>query len=252
MAKNFLGLRGLLDVVRTCVRHVGWSCLSAIRRGRRVVTSALLSVIMLSAAMAATESNESKPPSQFEILGVEFHKKSEYDSGSIRILLKNTGSKPVGDIAECRVEGLVSDESPDKSKEIPCLYARLTPPQLRVGEIGELLVKPNGPLSPFEKLRCRFKLSDDSEYSTLVSARNPPLQIVSVSFAPDPGRIYVYVRNLSDDIVEVTHVAIGELIVEENLESINNPIAPGEKACLVANTKLNFTDGEYVWVTVIG
>lgn len=181
--------------------------------------------------------------SKFEILGSEFYQRGKFDSGEIRIFLKNISKNPAS-IKKCAL-------SNDAGKEIKYLYAKLAPPFLMPGQNGELLIKLHKP--PVENssvIKCTINGDTNRGPEILIPVIQTGVWISYIGFSEDLCQIYVYVENRSEKCLTVRLDGVGENDTNGDRKLISKKLLPKDKGCLVFRNSYPFTFGEYVYVTV--
>jgi len=191
-------------------------------------------------------------PNEVRIYGAEYRKRSGLDNGSVRIFLKNCTLKPLT-ISKCRIEKVISDPPEKKSSfgdTVPFIYARVFPPFVKPGEVGELLIKLGQSVGFVKSLRCSFTSSEGSKYSITLPQKQSPIMVTSVGFPHETNEVYVYVQNSSEESIKISGIEINESEIEKINSSINNPIPPKQKACFVIDLKRRFRVGEYLYIVL--
>jgi len=211
-----------------------------------------LSLITIIVMLGYTETVEAAGQNTVEICSSEYQRRSEIDNGSIRIFIKNNQPKALT-ISQCWVGRIDMDDTDSKSarsKSLPVIYTRLTPPQIQTGEVGELLIKLRNKVERLGVVRGCFKSSGGRQFSITVPLKPSPMRIVSVAFPYTKNQIYLYLKNTGDRNIKINRVEINQYEIPEIADAINHPVPPSRKSCLVLNIDQKFQEGDYVYISL--
>ena len=188
----------------------------------------------------------------FIITGSEFFQRSQFDTGEIRIFLKNTGNVPVS-VSRCELSRFATSpigDSNEDSVEINYLYSKLTPPLLMPAQDGELLLKLLKKPPPNSYVRCAVHDNADNISQTTLPVEQALAWIPYIGFSDDLSKVYVYVQNNGSESLKAELLRINDINVGDNYRSINNQIPPGDTGSLVFNMPMPLRLGEYVCVSI--
>lgn len=183
----------------------------------------------------------------------EFHQRSEFDTGEIRILLRNTANTPLS-IDQCDLSETVSDhvtiEQNIGNNDVRKLYFKLSPPIVKPSEKGELLIKLLETPKDQSMFECALHDSTSGISTTSILIEKIPIWIPYVGFSPDLNKVYVYVQNNTEKPLTIKLLKVAGVDVGNNYQAINGQLLPEDKGCLVFEMPTRLTFGEYVHVTV--
>jgi len=149
---SILYYRGLEAIVNIYNNNFIWPNWNIVRI---VFTALFLSSYSVSEA-STSSLGEMIGKNKVVITGSEFYRRSEFDTGEIRIFLKNAGKESIS-ICQPEISRLLDvkdDESHKASTEAKYLYSKLTPPVLMPDQGGELLIKLLESPSNNDKFEC--------------------------------------------------------------------------------------------------
>lgn len=177
---------------------------------------------------------------EFVITGTEYYRRGKFDSGEIRIFLKNTGNTLMS-VSECKFSRLTETKSEEKY-----LYAKLSPPILQPGGDGELLVKLMKAQRDNEKLKCIVFGNTGVSQEIEIPAEQTPIWVSYVGFSEDLRKVYVYVKNNTNDTIKVRLLEVGSEDVGGAYQAVNDWLGPGDKGCMVFEMRKLLSLGEYI------
>ena len=217
-----------------------------------ILTALFLSSFSVSEA-SINFSDEIIGRNRLVITGSEFYRRSQFDTGEIRIFFKNAGKGPIS-ICQPRLSRLVDvkdNESHEAGTEVNYLYSKFTQPVLMPGRNGEILIK----LLRSPPDNCKFQCAIYSETGwvseeTLIAIKQAPVWISYVGFSEDLSKIYVYGQNNTKTPLTIQLLEVAGVNVGDNYQSINNDLPPGDKGCLVFKMPNRLTLGEYVHIVI--
>lgn len=186
------------------------------------------------------------------IIGSEFYQRSQFDSGEIRIFLKNAGKEPLS-ISECKLRRILSDKdgnSNDRVVEINYLYSKLSPPVLMPGQNGELLIKLLKAPSGNDELESTIHDNTGNIFQTTILIEKEPVWVPYVGFSEDLSKVYVYVQNNTQNSLRIQLIKVAGVDAFNEHQSINNNLPPGDKGCLIFDMPTPLILGEYVHVVI--
>jgi len=202
-------------------------------------------------SLGSTEENGGTS-GKFIITGSEFYRRSNFDTGQIRIYLENIASEPFY-LDQCKLTLLSLDSNVHSNlgkTAVELLYSKLSPPFLEREQKGELLLKLVTALPQRGGiLRCTIYARDGSFRETSVTLNKSPVWISYVGFSEDLRKVYVYVQNNSRKNQDVKLLEVGDY-QSIDPRSVNITIPPGDKGCLIFTAPKPFEFGQYVNITL--
>lgn len=187
-----------------------------------------------------------------QITGAELCCRSRFDTGEIRIFLKNTGTGAAS-VRECELIRLLeagNHQTRQIEQKINHLYIKASPPVLKVRQHGELLIKLRAPAARGCRFKCRVSDHRARLCETMVLAKPAPVTIPYVGFSHKLDRMYVYAHNQSKHRLNVGLLQVPAMEHGHNYLSINSDLEPDDKACLALEIPRPFTPGQHVNVGV--
>jgi len=189
------------------------------------------------------------------VAGVEFHQGHDFDDGAIRVFLRNCSQNPVS-VNSCNLEKLPVPTSlgqvQQKTLRVKCLFSRLDPPEILPGQTGEFLIKPRYSTSSKYPLRCSITTSNEEHISIDVPVQQPRLKIEYVAFSEDLSNIYVYVRNNSDHLMQMSVDEINDYVIKPLAKLPVHELSPNTSTCLIFSLKSPLKHGQYVYIRISG
>jgi len=245
---SILYYRGLEAIIKIYDNNFIWPNWNIVRI---VFTALFLSSYSVS-EVSTSSLGEMIGKNKVVITGSEFYRRSEFDTGEIRIFLKNAGKESIS-ICQPKLSRLLDvkdDESHKAGTEVKYLYSKLTPPVLMPDQDGELLIKLLESPSNNNKFECAIYGETGWASETLISIKQAPIWISYVGISEDLSKIYVYGQNNTKTFLTIRLLEVAGVNVGDNYQSINNDLPPGDKGCLVFKMPSRLTLGEYVHIVI--
>ena len=135
----------------------------------------------------------------------------------------------------------------------PFLFIKLTPPVLRPGEDGELLIGADTrmPVPSGAKLQCGVQIANGRWVETDLLAQRAPLSVSAVRFSNDMRTIVVYVENRDDAMMTAQLYKVDGAVLREDHTEGETRVPPGDKRCLWFRSSRPFEFGAYVRLHVV-
>ncbi len=190
------------------------------------------------------------PAPAFTVVGAQFHQRAPEDAGEARICLQNTGASPLLPAQlKARVLAGKTADAAQATNECPCVYTKWSPPVVRPGQYGEIVLKLLERPARDSPLTCDVAALDGTTFATVPLAE-PALWISYVGFSENLRRAFVYVENLGGQPAEAQLLGIGPFDLAGRARALHFPLSPGDKGCLIGELPAPVTAGEFVCVAL--
>jgi hypothetical protein len=186
------------------------------------------------------------------VAGSEFYRRSEFDSGEIRVYLKNAGDRPAS-ISRCEVKRYFPAGGGRQEgvwREVKYLYSKLTPPVLMPKRNGELLIKLFEAPTKGMVFECGIWNDAGNYAKVVIAAESAPVWVSYLGFCEGLEKGCVYVQNNSETsyLVRLLEAEAGG--AKREYKGTYVRLGGGEKACLVFRLPEKTIFGEYVHVSL--
>ncbi|MHC4564200.1 MAG: hypothetical protein ACYTE3_00390 [Planctomycetota bacterium] len=226
-----------------CQRGGGTGVWRGVRTGamRLCIITALLPLSRVQGMYASTA---------FVVVGSQFHQNDREDAGEARICIQNTGPAPLS-MVQLKVRILAKKATVPETPAAECeyVYAKLSPPALRLGQYGEILAKLRDRPTKDCRLTCTISASDGGGDHTARLAE-PPLRISFVGFSEDLQRAFIYVENRGTEAIDAELLKVGDIEIADRTEKVHIPVPPEDKRCLIGDLPSPLSAGQFVHVVI--
>ncbi len=186
------------------------------------------------------------------VIGSEFYRRSEFDSGEIWVYLRNDSDRPIS-IGRCEVKRRFPAAAKRQEvilREIKYLCSKLTPPVLMPGGNGDLLIKLFEAPAKGTLLECGIRDDVGNYAKVVIAAENVPVWVTYLGFCEGIEKGCIYVQNNSETAYVVRLLEAEAGGVNGEYEGVNVRLGGGEKAALLFKLPEKTVFGEYVHVVL--
>jgi len=201
-------------------------------------------------SLFAVRAQAVQTPAAFMVVGSQFHRRGSEDAGQARICIRNTGEQPLS-MPQLAVRVLAQKAAGPETPGMECgwVYSKLSPPVVRPGQHGEIVVKLTDAPPAGCHLTCEVSVRSGAACHT-ISLAEPPVWIPFVGFSKDLRRAFVYVENLGPEPTAAKLLHVGRFDVADGAAVIHSPVPPRDKGCLIGDLPSPLTSGEFVRVAI--
>jgi len=183
------------------------------------------------------------------------------DPGTVHVYVRNTGTVPVEiaslmvepltapDPAERIVEALLNEDGDDDVvDDSPFFWWRSWPARVAPGGYADVCAKLSQ--HPAGKLTVRVETAGGESVECLMDRINDALALSAVTFSESLDTAYVFIQNLTEQVLGVGRVQVNGIDVTGRVRSLWPTIAPGGRGCLIVPLPEGTSAGAFLFFRI--